>query len=219
MVIFLIALMPVALVLLASEILWRRHKLKGELARKFIHILAGVYIAFWPLYLSFEQIAVLGAVALTLLVVSRFTHMFHAIYTVKRKTYGELFFAGAIILCAVLAKADWIFTTAILFMSLADGGAAIAGKLWGAKNQYHVFGKKELLKSRAGTFAYIVLAYVSLGVGWFLGGNEVMKYYLPLVLLVLPLGATFLENISPYGLDDAMTPLYIMLVLNQFIIS
>lgn len=212
-----IAIIPVGVILLLSEYLWRKRVVKGERARKFIHILAGVWMAFWPFYLPFDGIFVLGCVAFTMLVYSRVTRLFHAIYAVKRRTYGDILFALAIVACAYWAQADWIFTVSILLLALADGGAAVVGRFWGLSNQYYVFGSKSLRKSVAGTIAFILLAYVSLVIGWLMGGAIVMQESLFVSLLVLPLLATFMENTMPYGLDNIATPLTATVLLNTLV--
>lgn len=212
-----IALAPIGVVLVLSEFLWRKKVLKGEKARKFIHILAGCWIAFWPLYLPFDGIFVLGCIALTLLIYSRITRLFHAIYAVKRKTYGDILFAVGIIIAAYFAKADWIFTVSILFLALADGGAALVGKHWGKSNEYMVFGKKALTKSIAGTVAFFVLAYVSLLIGALLGGAEYLQQNVMLSLVILPVLATIFENTMPYGFDNLFSPLVATILLNSLI--
>lgn len=212
----LIATVPIAVVLVVSEYLWRKELIAGERGRKFIHILSGVWMAFWPFYIPFDGIFMLGCAALTLLLYSRFTNLFHAIYAVKRKTYGELFFALAIIVCAYIGREAWIFTTSILLLALADGGAAVVGRFWGINNQYLVFGSKDLIKSRAGTLAYVVLAYIAVGVGLVLGGSDVLQSN-HVVFLGLPLLMTVVENISPYGMDNIMTPVFATLILNALV--
>ena len=213
----LIATVPIALVLLLSEYLWRKKVVKGERARKFIHILAGVWMAFWPLYLPFDGIFMLGFLALTVLVYSRFTKLFHAIYAVNRRTYGEIFFALAIIVCAYLGREPWIFTVSILFLALADGGAAAIGRYWGSSNQYYVFGSKHLRKSIIGTVSFLIFAYISVLIGWIDGGEEVMRENMTATLLVLPVGAMILENITPYGSDNLITPVFATLLLNSLL--
>jgi len=210
------ATLPVGIVLLASEYLWRKKILKGERARKFIHILAGVWMAFWPFYIPFDGIFMLGAMAFTLLLYSRLTNLLHAIYAVKRKTYGELFFALAIIVSAYLAREPWVFTVSILFLALADGGAAVVGRFWGLKNQYLVFGNKNLTKSVTGTAAFVGLAYVSVGIGLVLGGSDVFSGNVAYFVL-LPLVMAAIENVSPYGLDNFATPLLATIVFNSLL--
>lgn len=212
-----IALAPVGIILVASEYLWRKKIVKGERARKFIHILAGIWMALWPLYLPFDGIFVLGCMALTLLLYSRVTRLFHAIYAVKRRTYGDILFAVAIVLCAYLARAPWIFTIAILLLAVADGGAAVVGRFWGIKNQYFVFGKKSLRKSVAGTLAFIALSYACITAGILVGGVAVNENNALLLFAILPAGATLLENIMPYGFDNLFTPLFATILLNSLL--
>jgi dolichol kinase len=213
----LLALAPVGIVLLVSEFLWRKKIVKGERARKFIHILAGAWMAFWPQYLSFRAIVILGCFAIVLLIISRLTHLFHAIYAVKRRTYGDVLFAVAIVLCALAGQEQWVFSVSILFMALADGGAAVVGRFWGISNQYFVFGSTSLRKSVAGTLAFIVFAYASIAIGWLLGGEEVIRSNVVVIFLLLPFGAAMIENTTPFGLDNLFTPLYATLLLNTLL--
>jgi len=213
----LFSLAPVAIILIVSELLWRKEIVKGERARKFIHILAGSWIAFWPFYISFEAIGLLGLVALIVLLYSRIAHLFHGIYAVQRRTYGELLFAAAIIVCAMLGQEPWIFTASILFLSLADGIAAVVGRFWGITNQYLVFGMRALRKSRAGTAAYFVITYAILAVVWLIGGADVMRENIVTVFVIVPVIATILENIGPYGTDNVLTPLFVTLIFNSLL--
>ncbi len=212
-----IALFPVALVLLSSEILWRKKIIEGERARKFIHILAGVYIAFWPFYIPFDGIFVLGCATLTLVIYSRYTQLFHAIYATKRKTYGDILYALAIIICSYFGQEPWIFTVSILILALADGGAAVVGKSLGRSNKYQVLGFKPLSKSIAGTLTFIIFTYISLGIGYVLGGSTVMQDNLFMVFCVIPAAATILENTMPYGFDNLATPVFVTVLLNSLI--
>ena len=212
----LLATVPVGVVLLSSEYLWRRKIVKGERARKFIHILAGVWMAFWPFYLPFDAIFILGCFSFVLLLYSRFTNLFHAIYAVKRTTYGELFFALAIIVCAYLGEEAWVYTTSILLLALADGGAAVVGRFWGAKNQYKVFGSDNLTKSVSGTIAFAVFAFTSIGIGLLVGGSTVLEGN-ALYFIGIPLALTVVENFSPYGLDNLLTPVAATIVFNSLL--
>jgi dolichol kinase len=212
-----LALIPVGIILILSELLWQKKIIIGERARKFIHILAGTWMAFWPLYLPFDGIFILGCIALTLLVYSRITKLFHAIYSVKRKTYGDIFFAIGILVCAYLGQESWIFTTSILLLALADGGAAVVGRYYGLKNQYLVFGNENLRKSVAGTIAFLIFSYTSIAIGWLLGGGDVIADNIIAILLILPVGSAILENTMPYGLDNLTTPLFATLLLNSLL--
>lgn len=216
------ALAPVGIILVLSEFLWRKKIIKGEKARKFIHILAGIWMALWPLYIPFDGIFILGAIALTLLLYSRFTRLFHAIYAVNRKTYGEIFYAIAIMAVAFIAREPWVFTVSILFLAVADGGAAVVGRYWGQNNSYRVFGKKTLHKSVAGTIAYIALAFACIGVGLLYAKDSSQQVSLDsagliVLLFILPFGSALIENITPYGIDNIATPVFAALLLNSLL--
>lgn len=210
----LIVLLPIAVILVASELLWRQKKLFGERARKFVHILAGVWIAFWPQYIPLDGIFVLGCMMLAFILVTRHSKPFHAMYDIKRKSYGDIYYAAALIICAYSAREAWIFTTAILFLALADGGAALAGKAWGKTNQYFVFSKKYLRKSVVGTIAYFMFAMLSVGVGSSVGNAEFSHAQMLIYFFLLPVLMAVVENVSPYGLDNVLTPLLVVAALN-----
>ncbi len=210
-----LALGPVGLILIGSEVLWRTKTVRGERARKFIHILAGVWMAFWPLYLPFDGIVILGIAALTLLLYSRYTRLFSSIYDVKRITYGELLYALAIIVVALFAEADWIFTASILMLALADGGAAVIGRFYGITNSYLVFGSQQLKKSVAGSAAFILFAFVVMIIAGLVADGDVYEGHELLVFVVVPLFSLALENITPYGVDNIVTPIFVMAVLNS----
>ncbi len=212
-----LALGPIAIILFVSEILWRKKKLKGEKARKFVHILAGIWFAFWPAYLPMDGIFVLGCLAFFLLVYSRYTKLFHAIYAVRRRTYGDLFYAVSIIICALLAREPWIFTVSVLLMSFADGMAAIVGRYWGEGNRYFVFGFKELQKSCVGTITYIVSCVAIITIGLAIGGDSAISQNILLAFIVLPIMCTVIENISPYGFDNLFVPIFSTILLNTLL--
>jgi dolichol kinase len=98
-------------------------------------------------------------------------------------------------------------------LSVADGGAAVAGRLWGKKTIYKVWNRKALQKSIVGTFAFFILSFVCLGVGWVAGGAEIMRTYPIIAFMLIPISTTVLENVSPYGTDNLLTPLYVAFVL------
>lgn len=74
-----------------------------------------------------KTIAAIAACLLVGLVLSRYLHIFHAVYDVKRRTYGEYFYPLAIFACALLAEQSWHFAVAILLLAVADGMAAVVG--------------------------------------------------------------------------------------------
>lgn len=213
MILVLLALSEIGLILIASEVLWRKRVLRGEYGRKVVHMAAGLSVAFWPFIMSFTAIQIIALAAGLTIVASRKFKIFHAIHDVPRLTYGEILYPLSILILASIAQANWIFTVSVLFIALADGMAAIVGKKWASKKYTFKVGRSK--KSALGTTAYILFAYVSLAVGLLIGGKEVMTESPLIIFALLPLTGAFLEVVSPLGLDNITAPLLVMLVLNK----
>jgi len=212
MINILISLIAIFIVLVISELLWRKHKLSDELTRKIVHVFVAVFVAFWPLYMSYHEIQLLSVAFLIVIVLSRYLHIFKGILHVKRKTYGDLFFPLSILILALLEPQHLIFTIAMLHIGLADGMAALVGKNYGKKNQYKLFGQT---KSIAGTASFIAISYLILLSVRAISPGEVMNLTWRNILILPPILA-FVENISAYGADDLTIPLVLMVVLKWF---
>ena len=209
----LFALSVVGLLLLLSEILWRKKVIAGEFGRKILHMSLGMFIASWPYFMSMNLIVLIATAAtLTLMLSKKFT-LFHAIHDVSRTTYGEILYPISIIIIALLADANWIFAMAILFVAIPDGMAALAGKKWGTKRTKMKIWNND--KTIIGTCTYIVFAYLVIGVGLIIGGRDSILANSTRCIVLLPLFAGFFEAVSPYGLDNVTVPLLVVLTLNS----
>lgn len=208
----LLALAGMAVLLFCAEILWHRKRLSGEYARKFVHILGGSFVAFWPYFMSYHAIELIAIGAIIVWFATQKMHISYALRDINRPTVGELLYPLSVLLVALLAQQNWVFTASILFLALADGMAAIFGKKFGTKKMtYKVFAGKKTLQ---GSFAYFVCAYLILGVAALLGGKTAILHDPILTLAWLPLVCVFLENISPYGIDNLTVPLMVVVLLN-----
>ncbi len=206
------ALAAMALLLFLAEILWHRKKLSGEYARKFVHILGGSMVAFWPYIMSMRWIQLIAAGAIVIWVLTRKLDLSHALKDINRPTIGELLYPVSVLLAAYLAHEEWIFTVSILFLALADGMAAVIGRKFGTKRMtYKVYMGKKTLQ---GSIAYLLCAYSALGIGVLLGGSAAITHTPVLTLGWLPVVCVFLENISPLGTDNITVPLLVVTVLN-----
>lgn len=201
------AVLAIFFVLVFAEILWRLKILESEHSRKLVHILVGTFAATWAFYLDISQILLLSAAMFLVVLVSRLLGIFSAIHSVKRKTWGELFFPLGIALCALLADSPWVFMAAILHVSIADGLAAIIGRRYIRSHGYKVLGQQ---KTWVGSLAFfntsllIVIAVVLL---------VPELQFLPVVMLLVPVLATAAENLGLYGSDDLLVPLIVTLLL------
>jgi dolichol kinase len=192
--------------ILASEYLWRRKNYHPELARKLVHISVGTFVAFWPFFLNWTEIKVLSLAFLVAVIISKYFNVFRAMHSVQRPTWGEALFAIVVGVLAFTADNKWVYATALLQMSLADGLAAVIGTLYGRRNQYKIFG---YTKSVVGTLTFFgVSLLILLGYQWVSGADVSLA-----LIFSLAAGATVLENILVRGFDNLLVPLFIALFL------
>lgn len=145
---------------------------------------------------------------LLVVLLSVWLNVFKSIHAVSRNVVGEVLFAMVIGILAFLSTSEWVFTASMLYLSLADGMAAIVGLLWGDENQYKVFG---YVKSVAGSLAFFFTALIiSVVYTIFSGVPQSVA-----ILLWLPVVATISENVAVSGTDNLVIPLLAALVLTS----
>lgn len=196
----------VLLVLLAAEHLARHTNLHAELTRKFVHMIVGTFVAFWPFFLTWREIELLSLAFLAVVVISVKFTIFKSIHTVPRRAFGEISFAMVIGFLALFSSSAEIFMAAMLCLSIGDALAAIVGLLYGENNQYKVFGKTKSVAGSAAFFVTTVLVMV-LYVTITSNSASIMN------LFVIPVLATVTENVAVNGSDNLIMPLLIALML------
>ncbi len=204
----LIAAAGVFAILAASQILWRQKIIKDEVARKFVHILVGIFVAFWPYFMSWQQIVCMSLLLLVGVVVSRYGNVFKAVHGVSRKTQGDVLFPVGIGLSALLMPAPIIFTAAILHVALADGLAAVIGKQYGSF-RYTI---RNHVKSFVGSAVFYITSTLIIVAVIIVSGATITWPVVPLIIW-LPLAATVVENMAIGGLDNIFVPLLIIVAL------
>jgi phosphatidate cytidylyltransferase/phytol kinase len=131
---------------------------------------------------------------------------FKSAFSVKRTTWGELFFAMSIGFTALLSQDAWVFAAAMLSLGIADGLAAVVGTLFGGGHQYKVFGSK---KTRAGTITFWVVAVIVVwACGVLKGPHDSWT-----TIIWLPVLATIAENLGIQGLDNLFIPILVAISL------
>jgi len=200
------SIFAVFVVLLAGELAWRKHWVRGEVGRKFVHITVGSFVACWPWYMSWHDIRLLSLAFLVVVMVSDRLKLFKAIHSAQRPTFGEICFAFSVGALTYITHDKAIYTAAILQMSLADGFAAIVGTRFGQGNRYRLLGHT---KSIAGSLSFFVVSLAILCgyVFW----NDTTAGILLVVLAAAT--ATILESIATWGLDNLLVPLFIGFLL------
>jgi len=207
----LLAIIAVSLLLLVAEKIQKNDKLNPEVTRKFIHITVGSFVAFWPFFMPHYVIYLICLAFITVIVATRIIGLFPSIHKVPRKTWGDVLFPVGMAGTLFLANDPWIFTAAILHLSVADGFAALVGEKYGKRNAYKILGYKKTL---AGNAAFFVISLVIIsGLIWLDPGNFA-SLTLPMLLLI-PLFTTLVESLSVRGSDNILVPILLALVLNM----
>ena len=203
-----LAVIIVFAVLVFAEYLSRFKGVHSELTRKFVHILVGMFVAFWPFFLSWGQIQLLSIAFLVVIGISVKFHIFRSIHAVERNTMGEVLFALVIGILALIVTNKWVFAASMLHLSLADGLAAIVGLGWGDHNKYKIFGHA---KSVAGSLAFFFVSVLIMVWYSFFSHRPADAA----IVIGLPVIATAIENVAIRGTDNLVIPLFIGLALTS----
>lgn len=199
-----------AAILIVGEILWQKRILKGEFARKFVHILAATYAAFWPLFMTRASIALLSLIFIVVLITVKQLNIFKSIRSIRRVTYGEVWYALSIGVMALLFKNDFIYAIAVLHMALADGFAAVVGV--GLEKKARNFNFMGYRKSVAGSLTFVIISFILNMIYW-VAYMEYPMYGTGIIvvpILYSALSACVLagvEIMSPKGTDNVIVPL------------
>lgn len=210
MISIVVALSAVFLLLILAESLRSRKIIRGELARKFVHMSVGTFVAFWPFFMSWQEIRIMCVAFLLVVIVDRKLKVFKSVHSVKRRTVGDILFPIGIGLTTFVSSSPWIFTVAVLHLSLGDGMAAVVGNKYGQKYAYTIFHQ---VKSGAGSIAFWLVSLII---------TSALLLFMPVqldqvafaLLLLLPISATALESLSIFGMDNITVPVFIAIALS-----
>lgn len=202
----LLSLAAVAVLLIANELWFRKRNRGQEHPRKLIHIIVGSFIAFWPLFMSWNAIRLISLAFLVIVIISKALNIFASIHEVERFTLGEVGFAVAVGLVTFITSNRGVYAVSILEMAVADGLAAVVGIRFGKSNRYHVLSHT---KSVMGTAAFFVCSLIIVVVA-----RTALFINVPWDELIgACVAATFIENLAVYGLDNLLVPLVFSLIL------
>lgn len=211
----LIGIGGVFLILVFAELLWYQRIFTGEVARKFIHMLVGIYVAFWPIIMSLRDIQYICVAFLAVLLISKELKLLKAMHNVERKTWGDILFALGIGITAYLVYATnlsgWVFTVAVLHLACADALAAIIGRQVKHNRTYLVLKKHK--KSVVGSLVFWGVSVLLIG-AFIILFKPSTPFYAGLTIVIAPLVLTALENFAVYGADNLVVPLAVVLFLS-----
>jgi dolichol kinase len=208
------AIVVLAAILVVSEILWKRVEVHPELARKFVHITCGVFIAFLPFWVSYNWIMILSAGFVAVNLLNHKFKIFNAIRAVRRQSWGDVLFGVGVFAVAWFEPSPWLFAMSLLMVSLADGFAAIFGVTYGEKHgKYYLFTQP---KTIVGSATFIAVSAVVLIIGLVADNYFADPLQLWPLVAMLPLLLVCVENLSVFGLDNLTLPLVTLGILSLF---
>ena len=203
-----IAIVGTGLILLLGELLWKKRKLKGEYARKFVHILTATFAAFWPLIMNRYQIVIISLLFIFVVIGVKKLKLFKSLRSIRRATYGEIWYAVGIGLTAVLFQSNAVYAIAILHMALADGFAAIVGVGLSTRNNRFKYNGSR--KSIEGSLTFVAVSFLLNATYWawfaqhpVAGGSAIL---IALYSLTTAVALSGLEIASPKGSDNVIIP-------------
>lgn len=200
------ACVPVLVMLIVAEVCANQRVLYGESIRKLVHIVVGTYVAFWPFMLDWNDIRILSLAFAIVVFVSTRVKVFQSVRSVRRLSYGEMFFALSVGFLTLITESKGIYAAAILQMAWADGAAALIGQAYGKKTRYSIFATQ---KSLVGTAAFLAVSLaILIGYAHYSVAGLAWEY-----IVLAAVGATILENLGVLGLDNLLAPAYVGVLL------
>lgn len=207
----LFAFVTVFVLLVIAEFLKRKHIIRGEISRKFVHITVGSFVAFWPFFLTWNEIRIMCVAFIVVVLINRHLRVFKSLHSVKRPTVGDILFPVGIGIATFVSSSPWIFTVAVLHLSLGDGMAAIIGQTKGKNYSYTILRQK---KSTAGSVAFWLVSVCIVSALLIFMPVQLENVALPL-LFILPITTTLLESLSIFGMDNVTVPVFVALALSM----
>lgn len=205
----LFCLSGIFLILALSQFLEHKKIIAGELQRKFVHITGGIFIAFWPWLISWEAISWIGVAMLLLVLFNHRLRLVDFYSQIGRDTYGDVFFALAVILLPLITHDKVYFALAMLIMAIGDSLASLIGQKYGQNWSYSVFNNK---KTVIGSMTMWFASFCILAAGLLLFANDQigLPAYSALILLLPPILA-LVENVVMAGMDNLAIPVVVLL--------
>ena len=199
--IFVIALW-IIIILLIAFLCKRYFPKKEELSRKIIHIGTGPVILLAWLFNIPQNIAFLSAFFITIgLGINYKYRLLPAIEDIERKSFGTIAYGISITILLLLFWPRYAssISIGILSMAFGDGLAGLIGQSINSP-KWVVLGQT---KSIAGTLTMSSVVAITTSTISLINHLNIQ----PLEIIVISLVATFLEQISPWGIDNITVPI------------
>lgn len=178
----------------------RRFGLDSELARKIAHISSGVLAACLPLVMTLYSAAIVAALFIPFMLISRSIGLFPSVHRAEPSSLGEIYFPLGVMAAALFAPSAAAYSYGVLVMGLSDAFASLAGTRYG-KRSYRLPGAhKTYLGSAVFLATTLVLAFGTLAALGRLSARTI------LAACLVSLALTVTEGFLGKGLDNAALP-------------
>lgn len=193
-----------------------------DISRKIVHIAAGSWVIFWPLYYGGHWSYVLNiAVAFMwtlLFLIKGFTATADdtAVKTMTRTgnprelLRGPLFFTLVMDTLGILFFMKYSAVVTMAVLGWGDGLAPLFGKYYG-RRKYRLFGNEKSIEGSLGMFIFSIIGSLLLVAIVNPVGRPLAFPALILDILLISLIATVVEALSPPDVDNLLIPLVVML--------
>ena len=186
--------------LAVADWLHSRWHVEPEHARKFAHVAGGLVAAALPLFMTFGSIAVLSALFIPFMVITRKLDIFPSVHRAERSTLGDVYFPLGILIvaCVFPDRAPYMF--GVLVMAISDAAAGLIGKRFGRRGYRFVGAWKTYVGSGVFFGATLMLACITLAIS----GTPTTQILISATLLALTLMTV--EGALGGGADNAVLP-------------
>jgi len=180
---------------------------KEELSRKIIHIGTGPVILLAWLFDIPRNIAFFSAFFVTIALGVNYQYrLLPAIEDIERKSFGTVAYGISITFLLLVFWPRYASSVSIgvLSMAFGDGLAGLIGRSINSP-KWLILGQT---KSIAGTFTMSSVVAITIGTISSISNLNIQ----PLEIIVISIAATFLEQISPWGIDNITVPIGVTLI-------
>ena len=215
----------VVLDLLTINLICKFKKIKPEVRRKMFHMSMGLVMLTFPyLFKSALSVGILGIISIVFFLVLRNTKLKNtlgqSLYSVKRKSDGELYFVASVFFIYYLSHGNPIlYSIPILVLTFADSSAALTGKKYGKTKLSE---SNEDAKSLEGSFMFFIVAFMLVLVPLLLF-TEVGREEVLIISAIIGLNVAMIEMISHSGNDNILIPIttfaFLSTLMNQDVIT
>lgn len=196
----------------SAELMYHRWKIKGEITRKFVHLLSGVMAFTFPyLLVHFWVVLILGIGFFLVLRLSDRWGFLPSINDIDRASTGSLIFPFMLILAYfayTYTGSEVYYYVPIMIVAFADAAAALVGERWKTPNT-KIFGAT---KSIGGSLTFFIVAFAMTYILLFIYDDFSINRMI-IYGIVISLVTTIAEATGGKGYDNLSIPLSALVCL------